>query len=672
MKLTHEPHINQKLRTKNVDGHYEANKWRERIKEDYKNNIKKYCETIRTLEYLEPEEEHLSFEETIQHTIEDTQMREYILDKNRDTFIKDYIEYCMHYWIKGDTQGMSFIYGSWLDEYDHILHKIKDFWNFIDCYYMLNQYDTRLAIEFQSWNEFALLDDMTTFLNENIHQLELPRILRIINMLQQLHWHYHANNFQNMISNIREITLKIIHKYSDTYGIIPILCSWIIKNELQNKEGWISNSLEEMIVIDNEGFTQISSDFLASYNSCLTLPNTLKEIQTWKVIPFWDLFEKDNRLFGDNISNYNELLSILYDINGMRMIGDFFWISFIDFPLSIQSTFLTFLMNANTKEIMSIMEFLSKARNNEEKLIRIRIFLSTGRNKEVFGSIMEIEEKSRLHFWDKEWYKISQEIFKKYVGIIAIVENNAKEIRETLIWNEEEFFFSEALYIKEVLDKANNFLVDVMSLFDKENSILYTSKMEELLLKYKTNLIQYGSLFRVAEKDTKNWIENTMKKLWITMRTKKWLDLDQDDWKVVEDFYKENYSTDPRFDKIQQIVQQSKIVDTLTKDVEYTFFSYKDHPLLTIKFMKQGDGSMYFWAFNAAIQFQKYTFWGYALGEMLKKYEWKNIHAHVIEGNEHLLSYYSRFWFEVMKDEEEKPLLIEEWGVRFYHIVKKG
>jgi hypothetical protein len=63
--------------------------------------------------------------------------------------------------------------------------------------------------------------------------------------------------------------------------------------------------------------------------------------------------------------------------------------------------------------------------------------------------------------------------------------------------------------------------------------------------------------------------------------------LSDTDWKIVEDFYRDNYARGPRYAQIQKIISNSKTVDSLTEKVEYYFLSYHDDPLLTIKFMEQ-------------------------------------------------------------------------------------
>jgi hypothetical protein len=377
--------------------------------------------------------------------------------------------------------------------------------------------------------------------------------------------------------------------------------------------------------------------------------------------------------------DYQYLIQLIHHPNIMSITEETFAFKFSDFPFSIQPALIQFLAHATVWEAKQFKFYMEEAKSLKEKYLRLRVFLGVSIDPKLKNTILSLESNCTLALGESVWKSFFAKILEKYNHLVAIAEKDAEEIQWEFFGSDSTAKFSKREYIGEVLKKANNLLLDIdtelvdrMIETDEAADESYMQKVTTLFESYNSEMIHYGSLFRVTEKDTRGWLDTTMKNLGITMRTRKWTELEEKDWEIVRRFYEVNYAHDPRYEQIEDIVAGSESIDSLTRDIEYSFFSYRDEPLLTIKFMKQWDGSIYFWAFNAAIQFQKYSFGGFALGEMLKEYEWKTIHAHVIEWNEHLLGYYERFGFKALTWDDEKPLLIEEGGVKFYHIVRKS
>ena len=174
--------------------------------------------------------------------------------------------------------------------------------------------------------------------------------------------------------------------------------------------------------------------------------------------------------------------------------------------------------------------------------------------------------------------------------------------------------------------------------------------------------MRFGSLFRVAENDTRQPLDTLLKNIGVQHQRVAGNALSRDQKKQLWDLYESNYANDSEKEPLLALIHEELQHNYQDPRAQFHFFMHNSHMLLTAKFVEQADGSVYFWAFNSDIQFQPYNFGIFVLEKLLDMYRHKDIHGHVLKWKEYLLRYYKRYGFEPIKNPDGSlKIELENW-----------
>lgn len=355
----------------------------------------------------------------------------------------------------------------------------------------------------------------------------------------------------------------------------------------------------------------------------------------------------------------------------MTQIESAIGIHFSDYPFSIQPHFLKFLAYATTDDMVQLKAYLSHAKTAEEKLTRLRVFLATAEGRNFGDLILDIDQKFIEKFGEIEWTKTANELFEKYVEIMDIANEDAESIKWEFYGVDSGAQFSKQKYIQELLSKANDTLEDFSKVLNSEAP---HEIITEHLAACNTDMIQYGTLFRVTDKnfDTKKPLVDSLKEFGIDLLEKTGPEMNSDDKTVMMQLYETNYQSHPK--KEEYLANIKRVLEWNYQNPKAKFFllKYRWSPLLSAKFVEQDDGSVYFGAFNTAIHFQQNQLGVLVLEKLLENYSDRIIRGHVIQERKNLIRYYSRYGFEMEKDDNEnslKPDIVG--GMEFFRMIRK-
>lgn len=500
-------------------------------------------------------------------------------------------------------------------------------------------------------------------------------IMSLINFATEM-WQYQVrNNLQLVLNWIKEkfwqyMLVKQLFKYDR-----EMINDYLIENKLDfnNKEfAWnIYNQLRRVSY-------SISNDYAIWLDYNCSNPQYLYNHSNWKVkwspIAYHTIFSELHNMtnsIDDNDEDYTFLIQLLHKPEIMAQIEHHLWISFKDYPFSIQPHFLKFLAYATKKDFKNIKFYLWHAPEIPDKHNRLRTFLATSQNRDFWDMIIDIDKTLVKLYWIQEGTRVWNELFGKYAQITEILEKEAADIQKEYFWEKSTLKFSRYDYVKNLIFKVNRLLEDIHKFLkkkDKPTLAEFESKMTE----YNKELIQYWALFQISPKDNIKSIDEVTSELWIQKILKKWNKLSTEEKEIIWDFYEINYKEHPEWELILDFVKKWLEEDYENENADFYIFTHNNNSLLTIKFIKEPDWKIYFGAFNGNNQFQYNNFWKFILEKFLSQYKDKTVHWLVLKSSPHLLDYYAKFWFEPEKDANwELVVKVENW-LEFYHIVKSN
>ncbi len=369
------------------------------------------------------------------------------------------------------------------------------------------------------------------------------------------------------------------------------------------------------------------------------------------------------------------LISLLHHPGIMMQIEESIGIEFRDYPFSIQPHFLKFLAYATTDDMARVKTYLAHAKNSEEKLTRLRVFLATAEGRSFGDIILDIDVKLVEKFGENEGTNIGNELFSKYARIMKVAEEDAEAIKWEFYGADSDAQFSKQRYIQELLKWANK----ILGLFhetlndtreSRDWNEVFTKNILQMLDECSVDMIQYGTLFKVTNKDSTETLENVMKNLGIKPEEVSGDKMTKEQKRAIDSLYEVNYRNNPKREEILKFVWEGLKEDYHNPRTKFHLFSYRDECLLSVKFIEQDDGSIYAGAFNARLQFQKYSFGNFAIGKLLEHYSDRDVRGHVIVGSDHLLDFYGKHGFIQERDNEWNPIIEIKEGVKLYKIVR--
>ncbi len=400
-------------------------------------------------------------------------------------------------------------------------------------------------------------------------------------------------------------------------------------------------------------------------------------------------------LYYDNIFNseywedYKYLLQILHRPEFLYQIETALWIEFSDYPFLIQPPFLQFLAYATLEDFARVREFLAKASDKKDKYYRFRLFLATtekpNRNKpneipiaeiilELEWKLIETYSRENKENWEQAWKERAQLIFKKYSDVMDIIEKEAQEIQDSLIAHDAIVTFSKQEFSRNLLGRANN---TILRDFYKEVEHGSPESIEELFGKCRADLLQFGSLFRSITVHTPgDTLDTILSSYKVKREIVNGVDLvTKNKENIIKWLYQRNYRDRPDFDEVMRLVHDDFEKDKKDINTEYSFFYYttwedtawKDHwkPILTVKFTKQPDGTIYAGGLNSEPMLLQSSFWIYAFRWLLQEYNDKVVTGKVAKDSKKLLREYGKLGFE-----SDEILHTDESGLECYDIIR--
>lgn len=437
---------------------------------------------------------------------------------------------------------------------------------------------------------------------------------------------------------------------SRTMDIRMMAHKWIVKYSDSEKD--LNQELYESYYLSHENPLLIANDML------LLFGNTNRHIVRYNKIEdgicgdgqmFYEMSEYMLDISGMPQEEQYLLVSFLHHPGIMMQIERSIGIEFRDYPFSIQPHFLNFLAYATIDDMARVKTYLSHGKTTEEKFTRLRVFLATAEGRSFGDLILDIDNKLIEKFGEMEWTKIGNELFEKYMEIMDIAEEDAESIRWEFYGADSNAQFSKQKYIQELLGKANDTLKNFSEILDNEAS---SEVIIEHFATCNANMIQYGTLFRVTEKnfDTKKSLVDSLKELGIELVEKTGPEMNIDDRAAMMNLYEANYQSHPK--KAEFFANATQVLEWNYRNPKSKFFllRYRWSPLLSAKFVEQDDGSIYFGAFNTALYFQQNNLGILVLEKLLSQYSDKLVRGHVMHERKDLIRYYGRYWFEREKD----------------------
>ncbi len=293
--------------------------------------------------------------------------------------------------------------------------------------------------------------------------------------------------------------------------------------------------------------------------------------------------------------------------------------------------------------------FLHWDLNPKTNYPRIKSFLSINKPHLRWNEIiLELDRLLIDNFWEEEWIKIWNDIFKKYSRIVDILDMESIIIKEYFYWKKSSLLFNRNDFSKIILDNANKFLEKILKLlktsWDKKEIL---QEIENT----KSTLSQYWSLFVTSEKDDIKCIED-IQKLWIKLVEVNWDKMNKKQKNEVRNLYESNYEDFEQKNDLLPYIASWLEKDYKNSKTHFSLFYLQDICLLTYKFVEESDSRVYAWAFNAVDQMKFTKFWKFAFERKLVEFKDYEIHWHVLAWNDNLLEYYMKFWFEPDKNED--------------------
>lgn len=436
----------------------------------------------------------------------------------------------------------------------------------------------------------------------------------------------------------------------------------LIKYVAEGRWDIYQNSDEEEDRDDEDSpWMQIASD-KALYNPENILPQGVCDTSDCRNIdratphePYHSLFSDIHELHdAKNGEDYTFLLQLLHRPEIMAQIEHAIGIRFADYPFSIQPHFLSFLAYATVDDMERMRTYLAHAATTEEKFARLRTFLATGEKREFGDLILRIDTLLTEYYGEQDGARLGNGLFGKYAEIMAVIEEDAEQIQGEYYGADSGARFSKQSYVRELMKRANDVLEDIARMLESHPPL---ARIEKAIGEYDAELVQYGSLFRITEKESGLSLDAAMENLGIVHKAVPGNKMDKEQKRKVWNLYEINYADHPSRDTILPLNQSRLDADYENPDASFHLFEHKGKCLLTAKFVTQPDGSVYFGAFNTELQFQPYGFGVFVLDKLLSEYDDRIIHGHVLKGSEHLLRYYKRYGLEPEKAPDGSPVV---------------
>lgn len=341
-------------------------------------------------------------------------------------------------------------------------------------------------------------------------------------------------------------------------------------------------------------------------------------------------------------------------------------IEFENFPFSIQSPFLGFLIHATQEDMKRLRNYLDHAQTIEEKYARLRVFLATTKWRWFGEMILNIHEKLIEKLWD-EWGKIGNELFAKYAEIMTIAEDDAINISWEFYWSTSDARFDRDKYLNSILDYANRLLEKTYEVLQSKGDIhSWSNEVQNI----RWQLAQYGKIIASTDLTGNFHLKDILKMLRIKNESYQWWSISDEKIDILKSFYHLNYKKHPQKEEIFEAIDKILQHDSQDSASTFLFFSHKWIPVLTTKFKKLSNGDMYMWSFNSPWEMHGSKLWSILLPYLLEEYSDYNIQWEVITTSPELLAYYERFGFEVRRNKNGKHIIRQYGNLSFYQIVR--
>jgi hypothetical protein len=386
--------------------------------------------------------------------------------------------------------------------------------------------------------------------------------------------------------------------------------------------------------------------------------------------PYYQLFANVPKYFMHNPNNNKDnrfLVRLIHNIWYLSQIEEAIGIDFSDYPFSIQPHFLTFLAYATLEDMEQVKVYLSHGKDTNDKYNRLRVFLAVGEGREFGDLILKIDSQLVEQYGKEIGSAIGNQVFAKYADIMTIVEEDVETIKREYFGADANVKFSKQKHVRELMIRANSILESLDRAIGNHLSI---EQFERVVCEYDTELVQFGSLFRIAEKDGTQSLETTMWQLGVKYRRITGDKMQPSDREKIWNLYETNYATNPIRDKLLPFIRSGLENDFQNSQARFHLFEYHNTCLLSVKFVEQPDGSIYFWAFNSEPQFQSYSFGSFVFEKLLSEYNGRKVHGLIIKGNEYLLPYYRRYGFEPERNLDWSLVIENKEWIEFCHIVR--
>jgi len=139
--------------------------------------------------------------------------------------------------------------------------------------------------------------------------------------------------------------------------------------------------------------------------------------------------------------------------------------------------------------------------------------------------------------------------------------------------------------------RANDILEMVVKVLRDKPSL---TAIDRIFQTCNAEFVRFGSLFRVAENDTRQPLDTLLKNIGVQHQRVAGNALSRDQKKQLWDLYESNYANDSEKEPLLALIHEELQHNYQDPRAQFHFFMHNSHMLLTAKFVEQADGSVYF------------------------------------------------------------------------------